>query len=81
MSSSVLDRNDPQQEATSMNEFGQHTDTIGNGSPAICSNVTMTQILQGRRAQSHRESAIQAFWRRQVSATVAHDACRDHFGV
>ena len=30
--------------------------------------------------QSLRRSTL-LFWKRQVSATVAHEACRDHFGT
>ncbi|KAL8842548.1 MAG: hypothetical protein Q9170_000502 [Blastenia crenularia] len=54
-------------------------------------NTTPTLELNGSGTHSHRTGGSRAlsrsspdlktFWKRQVSATVAHEGCRDHFAI
>ena len=62
-------------EATELNEYDED---------ARYHNV-VCQTGYGLRADPNatidaRFKSLKAFWKRQISVTVAHEACRDHFG-
>ena len=68
-------------EATELGTYDQGLDTgsaYDNG-PAQMPNACNAR-LNGSNLPSRRRS-LAKFWQRQVSATVPHEACRDHFGT
>lgn len=40
-----------------------------------------TSVVHPEFWLSRQTKPIKVFWRRQIVATVPHDACRDHFGT
>lgn len=66
---------DTEREATEMDSYNG---VLGGNGESLGSR---------RGARVHPESnnsyfkPIKCFWKRQVSATVPHEACRDHFGM
>lgn len=69
-------------EATEMN----HQDGVAHNSD---SSMPVPEDLRVTSASTERSEgfphglhvAVKKFWKRQVRATVAHEACRDHFGT
>ena len=69
----LLSRTDNnEREATELNDYeDDHNASETYPGPSI-SNESYAQFFR-------RSTAL--FWKRQVSATVPHDCCRDHFGT
>ena len=70
-----------EREATELNNYegdriasGYNTRSAGRETNPVC------PISNENYAQSFRRSIV-LFWKRQVSATVPHECCRDHFGM
>jgi len=81
MESPTTTEEDDQREATQLQEYDHATTLVPNG--AMASSAVVSNPAANRkhgRIQS-MQTSLQNFWERQVSATVLHDACRDHFGT
>ena len=70
-----------EREATELNDY--ESDRIASGNitrSAGRETYPVRSISNEDYAQSFRRSTA-LFWKRQVSATVPHECCRDHFGT
>ena len=78
---STTNRRGTQREATPLGELSEGAGTVANES-SDCRRSTLGPTSgQGHEGRHPIPAIVQTFWRRQVSATVAHDACRDHLGM
>ena len=72
-----------EREATELNDYeGDHLASdyhTTSAAPETYSGPSVS-VRNENYAQSFRRSTA-LFWKRQVSATVPHDCCRDHFGT
>ena len=70
-----------EREATELNDYeGDLIASDYNTRSAERETYPVRSIRNENYAQSFRRS-IALFWKRQVSATVPHECCRDHFGT
>lgn len=66
-------------EATEMNHYDRSSDLsmpVSDNLRAISANTGSPEGCLHRL-----NSSVKTFWKRQVRVTVAHEACRDHFGT
>lgn len=64
-------------EATELGTYSRNNSTRTSPIREVC-------VRNDHRHEDHAASllvVVKTFWRRQISATVAHDACRDHLGA
>ena len=70
-----------EREATELNDYeSDHIGSDYNTRSAARETYSGPSVSNENYAQSFRRSTA-LFWKRQVSATVPHDCCRDHFGT
>ena len=70
-----------EREANELNDYeGDRIASGYNTGSAGCETDTVHSVGNENHAQSFQRS-IALFWKRQVSATVPHECCRDHFGT
>lgn len=68
-----------EREATELNHRYE-SDHIASPRSAARETTPGPSVRNENYAQSFRKSTA-LFWKRQVSASVPHDCCRDHFGT
>ena len=68
-------------EATELQGLDQPSNTINGFMGSLPQDDIATSPTQNLGRYEATKCSIRLFWQRQVSATVAHDACRDHFGT
>lgn len=71
---------DVDREAT---EMGEYDEVLRRSSVYMNSSAQMSRPSNATSKAAHFLSkwrSLAKWWQRQVSATVQHDACRDHFG-
>ena len=62
-------------------ELGTYDQDLHTGSAYDNSSAQMPNACNARPNGANLPSSLAKFWQRQVSATVPHEACRDHFGT
>ena len=63
-----------QREATQLQDYDHET-------PLNPNSLYFDNVVPGQAWLGKRTRPMKMFWRRQVAATVPHEACRDHFGM
>ena len=68
-------------EATELKDYqGEHLASDCNTTSTAPETYSGPSVRNENYPQSFRRS-VALFWKRQVSAIVSHDCCRDHFGT
>ena len=65
-------------------ELGTYDQVLHTGSAHDNNSAQMPDACNARANGANlptRRRSLAKFWQRQVSATVPHEACRDHFGT
>ncbi len=81
MDSPTTTEEDDQREATQLQDYDYATTLVPNGAMASNAIASNPPANRKRGQIQSMQTSLKKFWGRQVSATVPHDACRDHFGT
>ena len=76
--------NDPnEREATELRDHDDAANSlpISSATTAMDDEATGSNVEPRPRERKSAADMIRTFWQRQVVVTVAHEACRDHFGT
>ena len=78
MATAPLNEDDGIREATPMSELSETNETNVTSTDELSS--CQIPVLATEKKSRAWVDDVQCFWKRQVRATVSHDACRDHLG-
>lgn len=76
--SEIEDRDE--HEATEMGRYG-NVNRSDDRLTSLTEGAHTTAVTTNGRYFGSFRGSVKAFWQRQIRATVAHEACRDHFGT